>query len=165
MIITPEATHHAPSQMVNFYKKHFNNVHSVNCSVCENTIAIELSDPITNDLLGLTPNSQGVIILPVDDKLLASRVRLDGMLGYQCGGTRPNPAFISAKKTPKEQPVIPCGNDTRASDIEERHSPTGEFMPHEVAAIHEAFLTEGWQAPIEHKNGKEHRGSFAVERL
>lgn len=143
MIITPEATHHAPHTMIAFYKKHFDTVHVVTCGECKNSLAIELSNPLSNDLMGLSPNSLGIIVLPVDEKLLSHRVRLDGMLGYQCT----------------------CGNDTRASEIEEALSPMGDFHPHEVAAIHEEFAKQNWHAPIKHVNGKEHRGSFAVERV
>lgn len=143
MIITPEATVHAPQQMVNFYKKNFKTVHALTCSNCKNTIALELSEPISNDLLGLSPNSLGIIILPVDEKLLSSRVRLDGMLGYQCT----------------------CGNDTRSFDIEEQLSPMGDFHPHEVVAIAKKMVEVGWQAPIEHKNGKIYRDSFVAERV
>ena len=143
MIVKPEATHHNPKTMVAFYKKHFADVHIVSCNKCRNSLAIELSHPYSNDLLGLLPNALGIIVLAVDEKLLSHRVRLDGMIGYQCI----------------------CGNDTRASEIEEALSPNGDFHPHEVAAIHEEFANRNWQAPIKHINGKEHRGSFVVERV
>lgn len=198
MIITPEASHHAPRQMIDFYKKSFAHVHAITCSNCGNTIALELSSPLSNDLLGLHPNSQGIIILPVDEKLLSSRVRLDGMIGYQCGAIMQNPEYPKAKEDfdkiladyesnykkqlvvnkklsapiPNYEPpifMIPenilCGNDTRASEIEEAGSPTGEFHPHEVAAIHETFSAVGWKAPIAHNNNKEYRDTFIAERV
>ena len=143
MIIAPEVNHHAPATMIAFYKKHFRLVHALHCGKCKNTIAIELSDPLSNDLLGLKPNAKGIIVLPVDEKLLSHRIRLDGMIGYQCA----------------------CGNDTRASEIEERNSPMGDFLPHEMSAIHEEMRITGWQAPITHKNNKEYRGSFAAEKV
>lgn len=143
MIITAEATLHKPQEMIAFYKKHFDVVHALTCKKCHNTIAIELSAPLGNDLLGLKPNSLGVIVLPVDEKLLAHRIRTDGMIGYQCT----------------------CGNDTRSFDIEEELSPLGDFHPHEVAAIQEKMTTTAWQAPIKHTKGKEHRGSFVAERV
>ena len=143
MIIEPEITHHAPAQMISYYKKYFHNVMSVNCEQCKNTIAIEVSEPISNDVLGLTFNQAGVCILPLPEKLLASRVRLDGMTGYQCI----------------------CGNDMRANEIEEELSPSGEFQPHEVAAIQERMSTLGYMPPITNKNGREHRGTFSVGRL
>ena len=143
MIISPQISHHAPAMMINFYKGNFRVVHAVTCSECKNTIAVELSDPLSNDLLGLAPNAKGIIVLPVDEKLMATRIRLDGMLGYQCL----------------------CGNDTRSCDIEEELSPQGDFLPHHVEAIKERMAAVDWHAPIEHKNGKEHRGSFVVERV
>lgn len=143
MIIAPEVTHHAPHEMIRFYKKNFGSVHVVHCKHCKNTIAIELSQPLGNDTLGLTANAHGIIILPVDERLLSSRVRTDGMLGYQCI----------------------CGNDTRSFDIEEKHSPLGDFLPHQVDAIQTEMSLTGWQAPVKHKDGKEHRDSFTIERV
>ena len=98
MIITPEATQHTPTVMIDFYKKHFAVIHAVTCKVCKNTLAIELSHPLTNDVLGLKPHPNGIFVLPIDDKLMASRIRLDGMMGYQCGALLQNPEYEPARK-------------------------------------------------------------------
>jgi hypothetical protein len=144
MIITPEAVQHSPAQMISFYKKHFRVVNALTCLKCKNTLALELSEPHTNDLMGLSPNSLGIIVLPVDEKLLSHRVRLDGMIGYQCI----------------------CGNDTRSFDIEEELSPLGDFHPHEVHAIKARMQDVGWKAPVKTINdSKEQRGSFTAERV
>lgn len=61
--------------------------------------------------------------------------------------------------------IVACGNDTRGTQIEEELSPTGTFLPHEVAAIHQRYAEVGWKPKIRRKGNKEIHETFTRERV
>jgi predicted GH43/DUF377 family glycosyl hydrolase len=105
MIITSDISELASkTEMIDFYKGRFDHVDVVVCSKCKEQLALEL---MGGDPMGLSFNDVGKIVVPLSDKLISHRVRLDEaptgepMMGYQCA----------------------CGNDTRISKIEEEYLP------------------------------------------
>ena len=135
------------SKVVQFYLDHFNEVHTVTCNKCSTLLAVMVADPIA-DVQGTlpAPHANGLVVVPVDDGFLGSRLRLDGVMGFQCG------AVVVSKES--QAPEL-CLNDTRLTYIEEEESPSGQMLPHEVAAIQERHQTD--YEPAEE--------TFTVERV
>ncbi len=100
MILSSETIATDADQMLAFYKQHFAVVELVSCSKCGVMLAFECSG---GESMGLAPNELGKYVIPIGDKLLSHRVRLDEaptgerMVGYQCGNMIPNPAYAIEK--------------------------------------------------------------------
>lgn len=101
MILSSETTPTDAQQMLEFYKQHFAVVELVSCGKCGVMLAFECAG---GDGMGLAQNELGKYVIPIGDKLLSHRVRLDEaptgerMVGYQCGNIVPNPGYAAAKK-------------------------------------------------------------------
>ena len=140
MIIRPEAQ---TQEAVDYYLAHYDEVHIVTCSKCKDDIAIEVRGQVS----GIMPNSTGFTVIPISNKLLGSRVRMDEhapgepMIGYLCL----------------------CGNDTRASVIEEKASPSGQFLPHEQAVIMERLKNH--KPKFRQTKNKQYHETFVRERV
>jgi hypothetical protein len=52
-----------------------------------------------------------------------------------------------------------------ALNWEEKLSPTGSFLPHEVAAIHQKQVEIGWKPKIKVKGNKHIHETFTRERI
>ena len=109
MILSPEIDKNA----LDYYRNLYDEIYLVTCSKCKTVLAIE----IMGEVSGYPRDSRGLTTLSLDSKHLATRVRTDGVVGYQCA----------------------CGNDTRGNEIEEKLSPKGTFLPHELDAIHKEY--------------------------
>lgn len=139
MILRPEIAPTDPQEVLDYYKSRYSEVHIITCKKCKHDLGIEVAGEVS----GLPRNELGRTVIPVHPNLLSSRVRLDGMAGYQCA----------------------CGNDTRSCDIEEACSPTGTFLPHEIDKTMTVMAESGWEAPIKQVGNKEHRDTFVAERI
>lgn len=109
MIISSDITESRDQEeMIAFYKEHFESVEILTCGKCKDRLALIL---IGGNTMGMQMNELGQIVVPMSNKLISHRIRLDEaptgepMIGFQCD----------------------CGNDTRISSIEE------EFMPESPA--------------------------------
>jgi hypothetical protein len=111
-----------PTISLDFYLANYPEVWIVACDECDNDIAIE----VRGDVAGYPQNELGMVVLPTDEKLLGSRVRLDvddlgtPNMGYRCA----------------------CGNQTILSDREDAFSPERckamrvfDPLPHELAEM------------------------------
>lgn len=139
MILRPQLEHHDDQSVLDYYLDHYDEVHIITCNKCKEDLGIEIKGAIP----GYQPNDKGYTILPLGEQLLSSRVRTDGSMGYQCR----------------------CGNDTRGTQVEEELSPTGTFLPHEVAAIHQRYAEVGWKPKVKVKGNKEVHETFTRERI
>jgi hypothetical protein len=126
-------------EALDYYKAHYDEVHIVTCTKCGDDLAIE----VRGDVPGIRRNDNGYAIIPLSDKLMSSRIRLDGLTGYQCL----------------------CGNDTRSNAFEEESSPRGEFLPHEVDRALRKMNEAKWKPLVRNQGNKQHRESFVVERV
>lgn len=138
-------------EMLQFYKNTFQSVELVKCDKCKNYLAFELSG---GDGMGMQANELGKFVVPIGDKLLSYRVRLDEaptgerMMGYQCA----------------------CGNDTRVSDVERGKVPVGlnrvSLSPFEKHKIAEDIRSDSKYKPKFKKSGdKKTFETFSVERI
>lgn len=139
MILRPQLAPTDPQAVLDYYKEHYDEVHILTCNECKADLAIE----VRGNVSGYVRNDYGFTVLPVGEKLLASRVRTDNSMGYQCR----------------------CGNDTRGNEIEEALSPQGTFMPHEVHAIKQKYIEIGHTPNIKAKGNKEVHETFTRERV
>jgi hypothetical protein len=126
-------------EVVDYYKAHYDEVHVVSCTKCGEDLAVE----VRGDVPGLRRNDNGCTVIPISEKLLSSRVRLDGLSGYQCL----------------------CGNDTRSNAFEEEASPRGEFLPHEVERARRKMDEAKWKPLVRNQGNKQHRETFVAERV
>lgn len=100
MILSSETTPTDAQQMLEFYKQNFAVVELVSCGKCGVMLAFEC---MGGDSMGLPQNELGKFVIPIGDKLLSHRVRLDEaptgerMVGYQCGNMIPNPNYAAAQ--------------------------------------------------------------------
>ena len=141
MIIRPQLEPTDEQSVLSYYINSYPEVHIITCNKCKEDIGIEV---LSGDIGHIKANANGYVVLPFGDRLLSSRVRTDGVMGYQCV----------------------CGNDTRGNQVEERISPDGTFLPHEVAAIQTEYELTGYKQPITHRGKKEyHDKTFIRERI
>ena len=138
-------------EMLHFYKATFQSVEVVRCDKCKEYIAVEL---FGGEGMGMQPNELGKFVVPVGDKLLSHRVRLDEaptgehMVGYQCA----------------------CGNDTRIAEIERGKVPVGlnqvALSPFERFKITEDIRQDtSYTADFSKRGNKKKFESFSVERM
>lgn len=80
MIIRPSVPTAHAQKTLDFYIKSYPEVYVVDCLKCKDTVAIEVRGPVE----GIEMNSMGLTTVPIDEKLLSSRPRFDGEMGYQC---------------------------------------------------------------------------------
>lgn len=139
MILRPHLEPTDSQSVLNYYIDQYDEVHLVVCDKCKSDLGIE----VKGEIAGYRVNEKGYTVLGFGDKLLASRVRLDGTMGYQCV----------------------CGNDTRGTQLEQELSPNGTFLPHEVAAIREAQDKKKWRPKLKVKGNKETHETFIRERV
>lgn len=148
MILRPQLEPTDHQSVLDYYLENYGEVHIVSCDKCKNDLALEIRGEVFGQS-SYKVNEAGYTVLPFGDQLLASRVRTDEhtpgirMMGYQCA----------------------CGNDTRGSAIEEELSPTGSFLPHEVAAIKNKYRTSGYKPKFKRKGQIETHESFSRERI
>lgn len=106
MILSSQTSEADVEQMLAFYKQQFAVVEVVSCSQCKNFLAFEC---FGGESMGIAQNELGKYIIPIGDKLMSHRVRLDEaptgerMVGYQCGNMIPNPEFPAAKAAYEEE--------------------------------------------------------------
>lgn len=139
MILRPQLEPTDEQSVLQYYLEHYDEVHILSCNKCGNDLGIE----IRGEVSGLKMNDNGFCVLPFGSHLLSSRVRTDGSMGYQCA----------------------CGNDTRGTQLEEKLSPNGTFLPHEVHAIRQKQIEIGWKPKIKIKGNKEIHETFTRERI
>lgn len=139
MILRPQLEPTDNQSVLDYYKEHYGEVHILTCNKCKEDLGIEIKGEVS----GIVMNKNGFSVLPFGDRLLSSRVRSDGSMGYQCI----------------------CGNDTRGTEVEEALSPTGTFLPHEVHAIEQKQVEIGWKPKIKVKGNKEIHETFTRERI
>ena len=155
MIVTSDISEIAnKSEMIDYYKGHFDRVDVVVCGKCKEQLALEL---MGGDPMGLSYNDVGKIVVPLSDKLISHRVRLDEaptgepMMGYQCA----------------------CGNDTRISKIEEEYLPetSANRGPTTLDPFTKQKLKETIRLRQDHKpkfkqqGNAKHFETFKVERI
>lgn len=137
--------------MLEFYKKHYSSVEVLQCSKCNEYLAVEVAG---GDGMGMTPNEIGKFVIPVGNKLLSYRVRLDEnqegerMIGYQCA----------------------CGNDTRLSKAEIGIVPAGlhqvTLNPFEKDQIRQQIrMNKKYKAKFRRDGMTKHYDTFALERV
>lgn len=194
MILRPQLDPTDHQSVLDYYLENYSEVHIITCSKCGADLGIEIRGEVFNNNGGYKVNDAGYTVLPFGDALMSSRVRTDEhtpgirMMGYQCGAWVPNPEYALEMKaywkamdkyekmlkkgeviTPPEPITIPelirCGNDTRGSAIEEAISPTGSFLPHEVAKIQEAYRQSRYKPDFKRVGNKEHHETFIRERI
>lgn len=139
MLLRPQLEPTDDQAVLDYYLQHYNEVYILKCNKCKHDLGIEIKGEIS----GYKMNDYGYTVLPFGDRLLSSRVRSDGSMGYQCI----------------------CGNDTRGTQIEEALSPTGTFLPHEVFAIKQKQIEIGWKPKISRRGNKEIHETFTRERI
>ncbi len=135
-------------QMLQFYKTHFAIVDVVSCDNC-GLLAFECSG---GDGMGLAPNELGKFVIPIGDKLLSHRVRLDEtptgerMVGYQCV----------------------CGNDSRIAEVEKGLVPVGGMQtalsPFEKHQIAEQIKLKNVKPKFKQRGNIKTFETFKVER-
>lgn len=151
MILSSQTSESDVEQMLHFYKQHFAVVEVVSCSACKSFLAFEC---MGGESMGMAQNELGKYIIPIGDKLLSHRVRLDEaptgerMVGYQCE----------------------CGNDTRIADVERGIVPVGQMQtalsPFEKHQIAEKIRAKrGHKANFKKVGNIKHFESFQVERV
>lgn len=151
MILSSQTNESDVEQMLAFYKQNFAVVEIVSCSACKNFLAFECSG---GESMGMAQNELGKYIIPIGDKLMSHRVRLDEaptgerMVGYQCE----------------------CGNDTRIAEVERGLVPVGGMQtalsPFEKHQISTKIREKRGYKPDFKKVGKiKHFESFQVERV
>lgn len=151
MILSSEVSEKDIEPMLAFYKNHYQVVDVVKCEMCKAFLAFELAG---GDGMGMQPNEIGKYIVPIGNKLVASRVRLDEaptgerMMGYQCL----------------------CGNDSRLAAVERGSVPTGK-MQTSLSPFEKFEIAERIRANKKHKPDFKKRGAkkffekFSVERI
>lgn len=139
MILRPQLEPTDHQSVLDYYIAHYSEVHIITCNKCKSDLGIEIRGVVS----GYKVNDNGFTVLGFGENLLASRVRSDGSMGYQCV----------------------CGNDTRGTELEEAMSPQGTFLPHEVAAIKQRQVEIGWKPKIKIKGNKEVHETFTRERI
>lgn len=141
-------------EMIEFYKGQFESVEVITCSKCKDQLAIQL---MGGDPMGMSVNEVGKIVVPLSNKLISHRVRLDEaptgepMIGYQCE----------------------CGNDTRISAIEEEYLPEtpANRGPTSLDPFTKQKLRESIRLRKDHKPKFKQQGNmktfetFKVERI
>ena len=151
MILSSQTEVTDVEQMLQFYKQNFAVVELVSCSACKDFLAFECTG---GESMGMAQNELGKYIIPIGDKLMSHRVRLDEaptgerMVGYQCA----------------------CGNDTRIAAVERGVVPIGNtqttlspFEKHQIAQkIREK---RGHKADFKKSGQIKHFESFQVERV
>ena len=134
--------------VVAFYKKNFKRVQTVRCNKCKQLLCLEILDP--EKFTAMLPyHHEGLRRIElIGSPLLASRKRLDGVMGYQCS----------------------CGNDTTNSQIElgivphaNKQIPTLE--PHHVAMVQQAIAQNKYVPDVEEMGDKKRIETFTVERI
>ena len=151
MILSSQTNATDVEEMLQFYKQQFAVVEVVSCSNCKDFLAFECYG---GESMGLAPNELGKYIIPIGDKLMSHRVRLDEaptgerMVGYQCE----------------------CGNDTRIAAVERGIVPVGGLQttlsPFEKHQIRERLRADRKHKPNFKKTGNiKHFESFQVERV
>lgn len=150
MIHTQQLEREQLGEMLDWYKTHFDEVHTVHCQKCKALLCIECHGGHT---IGGQRDERGLLVIPVGDRMLSHRVRLDQhdsgrMIGYECI----------------------CGNDTRLSAVEAKHPPANgwhhELYPHEPHLIREKILQSGHKPKYtERGNAKYYDGKFKVTRI
>lgn len=151
MILSSQTNETDVEQMLQFYKQNFAVVELVSCSACKSFLAFEC---FGGESMGMAQNELGKYIIPIGDKLMSHRVRLDEaptgerMVGYQCE----------------------CGNDTRIAEVERGLVPVGGMQtalsPFEKHQISSKIREKRGYKPDFKKVGKiKHFESFQVERI
>lgn len=151
MILSSQTNESDVEQMLAFYKQQFAVVDLVSCSACKSFLAFECAG---GESMGIAPNELGKFIIPIGDKLMSHRVRLDEaptgerMVGYQCE----------------------CGNDTRIASVERGLVPVGGMQtalsPFEKHQIAGKIRADRKHKPDFKKVGNiKHYESFQVERV
>lgn len=151
MILSSQTDANDAEQMLQFYKKNFATVDVVHCLKCESILAFECAG---GDGMGIAPNEMGKYVIPVGDKLISHRVRLDEtptgerMVGYQCE----------------------CGNDTRIAEAERGMVPVGKFQsslsPFEKHQIADKIRGDKkYKVKFKKQGNRKIMETFAVERV
>lgn len=150
MIVGSQVEPHEVEEMLLFYKQQFAVVDVVTCTKCKSFLAFECAG---GDGMGMQPNELGKYVIPIGDKLMAHRVRLDEspegerMVGYQCE----------------------CGNNSKLCDAEKGLVPVGKTLVHlspfEKYKIMEQIRADKKYKPNFKRSGdKKIMDGFAVER-
>jgi hypothetical protein len=147
MINVPQVDTAQQKEMLDFYRAQASSVKVITCDKCKTDIAIE----VMGDSLGMQKDKRGVTVIPIGEKLLASRVRLDmqtdgsPMVGYECT----------------------CGNDTRLASIEKALVPTSnrpfQLMPHEEAGIAKQIADSKYVPKVKYEGKKVIMESFTAK--
>lgn len=154
MIVSSDISTHNTTEMIDFYRGQFDVVEVVSCSKCKEQLALQLQG---GDPMGMQMNELGKIMIPISEKLVSHRIRLDEapngepMIGYQCL----------------------CGNDTRISAIEEEYMPEGpeNVMPTALDPFSKSKIREAIRLRKDHKPKFKVQGkikqfeTFKVERI
>lgn len=137
-------------EMLRFYKQTFAVVDVVSCGKCKSFLAFECAG---GDAMGMQPNELGKFVIPIGDKLMAHRVRLDEnaegerMVGYQCA----------------------CGNNTKLCEAEKGLVPVGQTLV-QLSPFEKFKIAEHIRADRKYKPNWKRQGNkvlmdgFTVER-
>jgi len=79
-------------EIANYYKEHFDFVQLVQCEKCGSDLCLWVLDR-DQVQANMVNHHLGLRRIVIGNSLLASRKRLDGAMGYQCGGATTNPAY------------------------------------------------------------------------
>lgn len=105
-------------ELIDWYKQNCSEIDELYCGKCGNLLGIEVKHLKydANEFFKMRRHPEGKFVVAIGPSLLASRYRMDGVMGYQCGALIDNPEY--SKKNNKVPQKIRCFNDTRWSDPE-----------------------------------------------
>lgn len=175
-----------PNEIIEFYKRRYASVRTVKCDKCGTLLAVEVK-PRPNEH-GLKIDRRGVAVIPVDDSLLSSRVRLDErpdgqpMMGYQCGAKLPNPEYPKHKaevdkhntRVEKIRARLEKDPDAELTDEERSLQPRSITVPEFVLCLNDTRLSRaeknhpprnGWLTPLQPHEEHEVRTSIKLSGI
>ena len=118
----------------------------VHCNKCDSIIALEYLPSDLNKQVPENMHTEKRQLVEVGSKLLAYRVRLDGIMGYQCI----------------------CGNDSRVSAIEESVLPVGlnaQVKPHQREEILNKMQEDNYKPNVVVDGNITTLEGFSLERV
>jgi hypothetical protein len=151
------AKRHAAAEatdILTYYLDNYNEVYSLICDKCKETLAIEYFDESN-------PNSnhhQQRQVIAISEKMRSYRKRLDGAMGYQCS----------------------CGNDTKLAEIEAGIVPVAirkkdgsliipegglELHPHHVGLVEKRIAEQNYYPKIRNRLDDTITETFRVRKL
>ena len=146
-----------PEQVIQWYVDNYDQVEKVTCGKCKTPMCLWVLDPAKVGQMHQV-HHQGHSRITLSGKLMATRKRLDGHMGYWCL----------------------CGNDSRLADVERGIIPQQDYdadgnllnpeqdmdiHPHHEAAVRILLAQKGYDTKVTQSSGKITVDGFIHERL